>query len=54
VVLPPPLSVGRSVLCQARDNVSGFKARGPSCDLIEMWTVMDQGTDEDHHRCTLS
>jgi hypothetical protein len=19
-----------------------------------MWTVMDQGTDEDHHRCTLS
>jgi hypothetical protein len=34
--------------------VSGFKARGHSCDLIEMWTVMDQGTDEDHNRFTLS
>jgi hypothetical protein len=32
----------------------GFKVRGHSCDLIEMWTVMDQGTDADHNRFTLS
>src|SRR6266508_2541070 len=32
----------------------GFKVRGHSCDLINMWTVMNQGTDADHHRCTLA
>jgi hypothetical protein len=42
------------VLCQARDNVLSFQARGSSCDLIETWTVIDQGTDEDHNRFPLS
>jgi len=28
--------------------------KGHSHDLIKMWTVMDQGTDADHNRCTPS
>jgi hypothetical protein len=42
------------VLCQARDTVLDFQARGHSCKLIEMWPVIDQGTGADHNRFTLS